>query len=339
MDFKQAFEALANSKQLSLRQNEAIFSEILNGSWPAEQVAAMLAAMRVIGEDAHQLLAGAREMRQRSIEYSIEQGLRPIADNCGTGGDGADTFNISTTAAFVAAANGVRVFKHGNRSVSSQCGSSDLLAELGFPLDMSPNRSIALFGQTGLSFIFAPSAHPSLKSVMPIRKTLGVRTVFNLLGPLANPTRPDVQVIGVARREILKPMADALEKLCPGNFAVLCSQDGLDEISTAMPTECTIRREGRRTDELIDPTMFGIHSPLESLKGGNPSTNAAIFRHVISGQKSAHSEAVCLNAAMLIWLSKPLLDFKMSFEQVQRSLLSGTCQKYLDDWLRAVAKI
>jgi anthranilate phosphoribosyltransferase len=338
MEFKPAFESLVAGKPLSLQQNEDIFAELLNGQWAPEQIAATLAAMRALGENSDQLYAGAREMRRRCIPYNIPSDIRPIADNCGTGGDGSDTFNISTAAAFVAASVGVRVFKHGNRSVSSLCGSSDLLAELGFPLDLTADRSINLFRSTGLSFIFAPSAHPNLKSVMPVRKSLGVRTIFNLLGPLANPTFPDVQVIGVARPEILKPMADALAKLCPGNFAVVCSQDGLDEISTDLPTQCLMRLQGQRSAQIIAPSTLGVRAPLSALKGGDSATNAKIFHDVLSGKLSPHADAVCLNAAILIWLCKSAGDFATSFSEAQSSLRSGACKKFFDNWLQAIAK-
>jgi len=271
---------------------------LIEGHWTPGQAGGFLTALAGKGETFTELVGAARALRERCIP--VPHDLPLVIDVCGTGGDRAGTFNISTCAAFVVAACGVPVAKHGNRAASSRCGSADVLEALGVPIDASPEAAARALQTNHFAFLFAPLYHPAMKAVAPLRKELGVRTIFNITGPLVNPARASRQIIGVARDEHVEPVARALQSLGIEEGAVFHARCGLDEISGEAPT--TIYRFGKsgvRRYE-IDPLQFGIAAPRSALAGGDAAANAAAMLAILQGERSPRSDVVALNAALAL---------------------------------------
>jgi len=319
---------LTKAGRLTEAELEAVFSQMLSGALSAVQTAAFLIAWRVQGEQATELAAGAQFLRRHSLQPRLPDGGANLADNCGTGGDGLNTFNISTAAAIVAASCGVRIAKHGNRSVSSQCGSADLLFAAGFPDQLSPAQAAAILTETGFTFFFAPNFHPTMRHVMPVRKELGVRTIFNLLGPLANPLQPQVQLIGVSELGFLQPMAEALQQLGLRRGLVVCAEDGLDEISPEVPTQMIELRQGKLQRHVLNPKEYGIDATTSEIVGGDAQINLGILHRFLAGEKSAIMQTVCLNAAALLWLTDHCASIKEGYELALQRVASGEVKKY-----------
>ena len=328
---------LVTGQRLDSLENQRVFTEMLNGTLSDAQVASFLTAWRVIGEQRGELTAGASAMRDRAIRLSIPPHLRPLSDNCGTGGDGASTFNISTASAIVAASCGVHLAKHGNRSVSSQCGSADLLFKVGFPEDLGPDQAVELLEKTGFTFFFAPGFHPALRPIMPVRKSLGIRTIFNLLGPLANPVRPEIQLVGVGDRSYLRPVAESLRDLGVVRALVVHSRDGLDEISPCALTDCQMVDDGGIKSFSIDPTEHNIAARMEDLRGGDSDHNASLLWELLdagSNPKSdAIADAVVMNAGAMIWLNQKAESFAVGMSLARSQLKNKLARDYFKGWL------
>ncbi|MFY8149617.1 MAG: anthranilate phosphoribosyltransferase [Prochlorococcaceae cyanobacterium] len=266
------------------------------------QTGALLAALRARGVNGEELAAMAEVLRQACPLPGPRPEL-PLVDTCGTGGDGADSFNISTAVAFVAAAAGAHVAKHGNRSASGRVGSADVLEALGLHLQAPAPQVVAALPEAGVTFLFAPGWHPALVGLAPLRRALGIRTVFNLLGPLVNPLQPDAQVLGVARPDLLDPMAEALRRLGLARAVVVHGHGGLDEASLSGASELRLLEGGEIRRLQLDPAALGLTpAPLEALAGGDVATNAAILEAVLRGQGTpAQRQVVALNAALVLW--------------------------------------
>jgi len=321
----------------ALKDYEALFESMLQGKLCSAELAGVLVALRLLGEDATLLTAGASVMRRHSVQPASKswQTLRPITDNCGTGGDGADSFNISTAAALVASSCGVRLAKHGNRSVSSRCGSADLLFAAGLPDNLDVQANLKLLKETGFTFFFAPQFHPMMAHVMPVRRALKIPSVFNLLGPLANPLQPDYQLIGVSHHGYLEPMATALVNLGVKRGMVVTSEDGLDEISPAAPTKAMLIENKLISEVAIDPLEFGVTGSLQDLAGGDPETNLILLKQILKGEISVLSKTVCLNAAAVIWISQQADDMKEAYQKAVDKLRSGEVATHLASILEA----
>lgn len=297
VDIKTTLATLLAGDDLDAATMEALVGAIMDRALEPVQTAAILVALRAKGEAPVEVAAAARAMRARALEVSAPPGA---IDTCGTGGDGAETVNISTAAALVAAAGGVPVAKHGNRSVSSRCGSADVLEALGVRLDLDRQALATLLEELGIAFLFAPRLHPAMAAVVPIRKALGVRTVFNLLGPLTNPAGVRRQVLGVWGPEVQLLVAETLAKLGTVHALVVHSDDGLDELSATAPTSvievCEGTVAGRWT---VDPVALGVRADdPASLRGGDAAANARRLWAILEGrERSAAAEAVALNAA------------------------------------------
>jgi anthranilate phosphoribosyltransferase len=265
-------------------------------------MAALLVALRMKGETPDEIAGAALALRRRAARVEVPEALRPhLVDTCGTGGDGVHTFNISTTAAFVAAAAGACVAKHGNRAVSSRCGSADVLAELGVALELSASSVALCLSRCGIGFLFAPRHHAAMRHVAPVRKELGMRTLFNLLGPLANPAGAERQLLGVYAAELVPVLARTLAELGCQRAFVVHGEGGLDEISTAGPTRVAEVRGGAIRERTVTPEELGLaRAPLESLRGGEAAENAAHLRAVLSGEAGGRRTAVLLNAGAAI---------------------------------------
>ncbi len=326
-NFSTFLKQIMAGQELDRSQASALMVGWLEGIVPAELSGAILVALQYRGVSSREL-AGMAEVL---LAQSAVQGIgsvelpRPLLDTCGTGGDGAGTFNISTAVALVTAAGGVAVAKHGNRAVSSRSGSADVLEALGINLSADLVQICACVREVGLTFLFAPHWHPAMKAVAPLRKSLGIRTVFNLLGPLVNPLNPDVQIVGVYGSALLSTVAEALGLLGRSQAIALHSREGLDEISLGDKTDVALLRDGALQQAVIDPQEFGIvPEGLEALRGGDVAQNAEILTQVLQGRGTqAQQDCVALNSAYAFYLSGKCPDPHGGFLLARDILRSG----------------
>lgn len=326
-DWSNLLQQLLDKQSLSQTQASTLMQGWLNEEIPPVLSGAILAAIQAKGVSAQELAGMAQVLKSQSRQHEAIEHNRNVIDTCGTGGDGASTFNISTAVAFVCAAAGVAVAKHGNRSASSKVGSADVLEALGVNLTAAPEQITAALSEVGITFLFAPGWHPAMKSVVPLRKTLKVRTVFNLLGPLVNPLSPTGQVIGVFDPHFLPSMAEALNQLGTPQAIVLHGREKLDEAGLAAPTDLAIVAEGKVTQAMIDPQQLGLASaPTSALRGGEVEENAAILRQVLQGEGSqAQQDVVALNASLALQVAQavPLSDHQQGISKAKEILRSG----------------
>jgi anthranilate phosphoribosyltransferase len=296
---------------------------------------AILAAIQAKGIDPEELTGMAEVLQGQSQEAANHQLIQPLVDTCGTGGDGSSTFNISTAVAFVTAAAGVKVAKHGNRSASSKVGSADVLEALGLNLQAGGERVAAAVEQVGITFLFAPGWHPALKSVAPVRKTLKVRTVFNLLGPLVNPLRPTGQVIGVYSQDFLAVMAIALKNLGTQKAFIVHGREKLDEAGLGAPTDMAGFNQGEVIAQVLDPQGLGLApASLAELKGGEVEENVAILTQVLQGKGTqAQTDAVALNAALALQVGDVVEwgDHQKGIALAKEILAEGAAWKKLEE--------
>jgi len=294
-----AIRTLVERKDLTAEEAHAAMTEIMEGAASPAQIAAFLVALRMKGETITEVTEFARVMREHVVP--VRPTRRPLVDTCGTGGDGLNTFNISTTAAFVAAGAGAAVAKHGNRSVSSKCGSADVLEALGIKVQQSPEEVARYVDEVGIGFMFAPAYHPAMKHAGPVRRELAMRTVFNALGPLTNPAGAEAQVIGVYAPALTEMHAAALANLGCKRAFVVHGLDGMDEISTLGATRITELRDGESRTYGLTPEEVGLRRARpEELAGGTPEENAELLVAILNGREGAPREIVLLNAAAAI---------------------------------------
>ena len=279
----------------------------------------------------------AAELRQACALPGPRPAL-PLVDTCGTGGAGVDSFNISTAVAFTAAACGAHVAKHGNRSSSGRVGSADVLEALGVPLQAPPALALAALAEVGVTFLFAPGWHPALAGLAPVRRTLGVRTVFNLLGPLVNPLRPESHVLGVARADLLDPMAEALRRLDQGRAVVVHGHGGLDEATLSGPSELRVLENGELRREVVDPWELGLErAPMEAIRGGDVAENQRILAAVLQGGgTSAQRDVVVLNTALVLWVSDRAVSVLDGVGQARSALAEGRPWQRLQSLVRCL---
>ena len=302
LNSSELLQQLINKQSLSQDQASELMKGWLEEAIPPVMSGAVLAAIQAKGVSANELAGMAQVLKQQSLQQNSLAHQVPVIDTCGTGGDGASTFNISTAVAFVAAAAGVKVAKHGNRSASSKVGSADVLEYLGVKLTASREQVQNALEEVGITFLFAPGWHPAMKSVVPIRKALKIRTIFNLLGPLVNPLCPTGQVIGVYDGNFINSMAEALNQLEVPQAIVLHGREKLDEAGLGDVTDMAMLNEGKVTTATINPQNFGLVSaPISALKGGEVTENAEILTNVLQGKGTqAQQDAVALNAALAL---------------------------------------
>lgn len=300
--FLQHLHRVCDRQSLSADEAEEALRCVLDGQASVPQVAAFLAALRCRGESVDELLGFARAMRAAAVRVPAPEGV--VLDTCGTGGDGQGTFNISTVVAFVVAGAGVVVAKHGNRSLSSRCGSADVMEALGVRVSLTAEQMGTCLERAGIAFLFAPALHPAVRHAQPARQELRMRTVFNLLGPLANPAGATAQLVGAPSREAARMMAEVLCLLGLPSGLVVHAADGLDEVSTVAPTHCYRVTGGSVSYALHDPEEFGVaRANADDLRGGGPEENAAIARHVLHGGDGAQRDIVLANAALALWVA------------------------------------
>ena len=334
MTLRQAMQAAIDGRHLSRADAAAAVDAMLDGNAPPSLVAAFLVALRVKGETPDEIAGAAQALRARAAR--VEVSLERLVDTCGTGGDGAQTFNISTTSAFVAAAAGARVAKHGNRAASSKCGSADVLAALGAEVELPPHAVAACIDQCGIGFLFAPRHHAAMRHVAPVRKELGVRTLFNLLGPLANPAGARRQLLGVPAPYLVPVLARTLVELSAERAFVVHGYGGLDEISPAGPTLVAEVRGGRVREYEITPEELGVpRGAVEDLRGGDAETNAALLRGVLRGEKGARRSAVLINAGAAIAAAEVCETIREGVRHAEQAIDSGAALERLERFLRA----
>jgi anthranilate phosphoribosyltransferase len=329
---KEAIIKAANREHLSYEMAETVMHEIMEGKASDIQMAAFLTAMAVKGETIEEITAAAAGMRKHCIRILHDMDVLEIV---GTGGDRSNSFNISTTSALVISAAGVSVAKHGNRAASSKSGAADLLEALGVNITIPPEQSLKLLQTINLCFLFAQNYHISMKYVAPVRKELGIRTIFNILGPLVNPAGANRELLGVYDEDLVEPMAQVLANLGVKNALVVYGQDGLDEISMSAPTTVCEVREGSFTSYTIEPEQFGFkRCKKEELIGGEPGKNAQITRDILSGIKGPKRDAVVLNSAAAIYIARPDCSIQEAIRLAEETIDSG---KALDQLERFIA--
>jgi len=330
LEIKKVLNALLDGNDLSADEMEAVIGAVMDGGIDPIQTAGILAALRAKGETGAEVAAAARAMRQRAVRVTAPEGA---IDTCGTGGDGADTINISTASAIVAAAAGVPVAKHGNRAVSSSCGSADVLEALGVRLDLDVPALETMLDEVGLAFLFAQVHHPATRAVVPVRKALGVRTVFNLLGPLTNPAGVARQVMGVWGADVQPLAAEALAALGAEHALVVHSDDGLDELSVAAPTTVIEVRDGEVAARWkLDPGDLGIRfTDPEALRGGGVGESARRLSAILEGSESSTaSEAVALNASAAFYVGGKAASIFDGLETARDLLATGAAGRTLE---------
>ena len=318
---KEATAALIDGKDLTYEQANAVINEIMNGETSQVQTAAFLTALSTKGETIEEITACAAAMRSHALPVQYDGDLLEIV---GTGGDGAGSFNISTTSSIVIAAGGVPVAKHGNRAASSKSGAADCLEALGVNIQLSPEQCVKLLKKIGICFFFAQKYHTSMKYVGPVRKELGVRTVFNLLGPLTNPGTPTMQLLGVYDEYLVEPLARVLVSLGIKRGMVVYGQDKLDEISLSAPTTICEIRDGWYRTSVITPEEFGFERcTKDDLKGGTPAENAEITRSILRGEKGHKRNAVLMNAGAALYIAGEAEDMKSGIALAAELIDSG----------------
>jgi len=297
-----ALEQILQGHHLDRQIAEEAMGQIMDGKATAAQIGAFLATLRLKGEQVEEIIGFARAMRERAIRFPLD--MPGLVDTCGTGGDGSHTFNISTASAIVAASDGVRIAKHGNRAVSSKSGSADVLEALGIPVNLSPSDAADCLRATNLCFLFAPTYHQAMKHAAGPRKELAVRTVFNLLGPLTNPAGASHQVMGVYDAKLLPNVAEVLRELNVQRALVVAGADGLDELTVTGTSYIAELRDGEIREYEVKPEQFGLHRhEKDALRGGDSAQNAKIIAQVFSGERGAARDVVLLNAGAILYLA------------------------------------
>ncbi len=319
---KQILQSLIERRDLDRAAMEQTFDRIMAGELTPAQIAAFITALRMKGESVAELTGAASSMRRHAV--LIDAGPVRAVDTCGTGGDGAHTFNISTAAALVVAGADVPVAKHGNRAVTSRCGSADVLAALGVNIETPPETVETCLREVGFGFLYAPRLHPAMKHAAGVRRELGVRTIFNMLGPLTNPAGAQGQVLGVFDPALTEPFAHVLRALGSRRAFIVHGHDGLDEITVTAATRITELCEGQiRTYEFDPLPLIGEYHVLSELAGGDPAGNAEIIRRLLAGEPGARRDAVLLNAAAGIVAGGKADDLRAGLALAQVSLDSG----------------
>ncbi|PIU57211.1 MAG: anthranilate phosphoribosyltransferase [Chloroflexi bacterium CG07_land_8_20_14_0_80_51_10] len=319
---KEAISKIVEGADLSMAETEGVMAEIMGGQATPAQIGAFLTALRIKGETAAEIAGCARIMRQNAIRVNPKRS--DIVDTCGTGGDGSGTFNISTAVAFVAAGAGLGVAKHGNRSVSSKCGSADLMQALGVKIDLAPDQVAQCIDEVGIGFLFAPAFHPAMKYATPVRQEIGLRTIFNVLGPLANPAWAKRQLLGVYSAELTETLAEVLKAMGTEHAFVVHGAGGLDELSTTGANKVSELRHGQVKTYELDPQTLGLAAAKQSdLRGGAVEENVEIIKSVLQGQPGPKRDIVLLNAAAVMVAGGKASDLKAGLAVATESIDSG----------------
>ncbi|WP_333648127.1 anthranilate phosphoribosyltransferase [Lacrimispora sp.] len=335
---QQAIHEVITGQDLSFDAAREVMNEIMSGETTPAQMAAFLTGLRMKGETIDEITACATVMREKALKLEPDF---PVIDIVGTGGDEAGTFNISTTSAFVVAAGGVPVAKHGNRSVSSKSGAADVLEHLGVNLNLTSEQSGKILKETGMCFLFAQAYHSSMKYAGPVRKELGVRTIFNILGPLSNPAGATMQLLGVYDQKLVDPLAQVLSNLGVKRGMVVCGDDGLDEATVTGPTHVCEIRFGELTRYVITPEDFSLNrTSLSDLVGGTPADNAEITRDILYGKlQGPKRDIVILNSALSLYLGIDDCTIAECIEKAADLIDSGKAAAKLEEFVKATQEV
>jgi anthranilate phosphoribosyltransferase len=332
--FSEVFAELV-AGEISPRAVEDAFDAILSGSWAPVQIAGFVTALRVSGETAPIIAAAARAMRRAMIP--VQHALPVVVDTCGTGGDNLGTVNLSTGAAIIVASAGLPVAKHGNRAMSSQTGSADVLEALGIPVDLAPTAAGEVLGEAGITFLFAQAHHPSMRHAAQARKELGIRTIFNCLGPLANPAGATHQLLGAPDERLRPIMASVLASLGVTSAWVVRGENGLDEMSPCGPTRVSAVSTGKATELVVGPEDFGLEPiQIDALRGGNAAFNAGVLEAVLSNEPHPSLNGFLLNAAAALVVAQGLSP-KDAAARARELVTSGAARRQLDTWRRVAS--
>lgn len=332
MIIREAILSLSKKQDLTYETALSVMDEIMSGKASSVQMSAYLTALSLKGETIDEITASAFGMRSHCVRLLHDVDALEIV---GTGGDHSNTFNISTTAAIITAAAGIPVAKHGNRSASSKCGAADVLETLGVNINITPEKSATLLKNIGICFLFAQNYHIAMKYVAPVRRELGIRTVFNILGPLTNPAGAKMELMGVYDRELVEPLAQVLCNLGVKSAMVVHGEDGLDEISLCAPTFVCEVKDGWVRSYTITPEQFGFkRCSKEDLQGGSPVENARILKALLSGEKGAKKDAAILNAAAAMFISGKYESIEKAVKIADEVVESGKAIKKLEEFIR-----
>ena len=340
---KQAIRKVVDRSNLSEEEMEAAMDVIMSGQATPAQIGSFITALRLKGETIEEITAAARVMRRKATRIQVDNALinidreeinldtETIVDTCGTGGDATNTFNVSTTTAFVVAGCGLRVAKHGNRSVSSLCGSADVIEKLGLNLDVPSAVVEKCLNQVGIGFLYAPALHGAMKYAIGPRREIGIRTIFNILGPLTNPAGANVQVLGVYKKELTPVLAEVLNKLGTRSAFVVYGEGSLDEISITGKTQVSELKNGKVATYTIKPEDFGLAcANLDDIRGGDVQENANIVLSVLQGEPGARRDMVLLNAAAALVAAGRATDFQDGITQAAEAIDTGRAMEKLE---------
>jgi anthranilate phosphoribosyltransferase len=334
MRISEVLEKLMRRENLSIDESSDAMAAIMSGEATPGQIGALLVGLTMKGERPAEIVGLARTMRAKAVQLTRQ--FEDVFDTCGTGGDRSGTFNISSAAALVAAAAGLRIAKHGNRSVSSQCGSADVYEALGVNIGADPSVVQQSLEKVGIAFFFAPTFHPSMRHAAPVRRELAVRTAFNLLGPLTNPAGTKHQLVGVPNSELTELMARALMLLGTHRAWVVHGADGIDEMSTTGHTKISECRDGAVSTFYVHPSDYGLpKADRADLRGGDASTNAAIVREILAGEKGARRDVVLLNAGASLFVAGKAVSVRTGIEQAAHAIDSGAARATLEAMIAA----
>jgi len=332
MKIEQLLEKIVNNKNLSLDEAKFLMEQMMEGKVSEVQMAAILVGLRMKGESENEILGFIKAMREKMTKVKTK-GL--VIDTCGTGGDKSGSFNISTAAALVVAGAGVKVAKHGNRSVSSNCGSADVLEELGVNIMLEPKQTVEVLNKAGIVFLFAPLYHPAMKNIALVRQALKLRTVFNFLGPLVNPAEVKRQLLGVANLAVAKKLVKVAKRLAYKHLMLVCSKDGLDEISISAPSHIFEIKGNKVVKKIIKPEDFGIKRVSKKyLLGGKVEENARIIKQILVGKKGPQREVVILNSGTALYVSGKVRTINQGIKLAQESIDKGKAKETLNKLIR-----
>ncbi len=329
---KEAIIQLANKQDLSEEVALQVMDEIMSGKASQVQISAYLTALSMKGATTCEIVSAVKCIRTYAVKLPTHE---EVVEIVGTGGDGSHSFNISTTAAIVLASAGVPIAKHGNRAASSKCGAADVLEGLGVNIDISPEKSMKMLDDIGICFLFAPRYHPVMKQVAPVRKELGIRTIFNVLGPLLNPLSAKVELMGVYDEALVEPLAKVLLSLGVKRGMVVFGTDGLDEISISAPTKVCEIRDGKYEKYEINPMDLGFGSYDKSeILGGDPEENVQITLDILKGKKGAQRDAVVINAAAALYIARQEISLKEAIYEIERVIDGGKAMEKLSQFIK-----
>ena len=328
---RDAIIALVDGRSLSEEEAAACMDEIMSDQATPAQFGAFVVALRLKGESVDEIAGMARVMREKALPISLQG---PLLDTCGTGGAAKGTFNVSTAAAFVAAGAGARVAKHGNRAMTSACGSADVLEALGAKIDLPPEGVAACVERTGFGFMFAQAFHPAMKFAAGARREIGVRTVFNILGPLTNPAGAEAQVLGVANATLAEKLAQVLARLGTKHALVVYGEDGLDEVSVSAATKVYELKDGRVVTSTLHPDDVGLPThPQDAMRGGSPEENAGALRRVLAGEEGPLRDFTLINAAAALVAADLAPDFREGLALATQAIDNGAAREKLETFV------